>query len=112
MNDDCGMALISAPAEAGQVIARALIENRFAACVQVLPEASSYYWWKGKVEHDTEVVLLVKTLASRLPDIEFLLKEIHPYEVPELVFFPFAGGSSSYLKWLTAAITEGETAIP
>ena len=107
MNEDYGMAMISAPAEVGQIIARSLIESRFAACVQVLPEVSSFYWWKGNIEFDAEVILLVKTLASQLPAIEILLKELHPYEVPELTFFPISGGSSKYLDWLKENVLKG-----
>jgi periplasmic divalent cation tolerance protein len=112
MSEDFGMALISAPPEAGELIARALIENHAAACVQVVPGATSLYWWKGKIEYGNEVLLLVKTLASKLAKIELLLKELHPYEVPELLFLPIRGGSEKYLAWLAESVHHGEFDTP
>jgi periplasmic divalent cation tolerance protein len=112
MSEDFGMVMISAPAEAGNIIARALIENHAAACVQTVPGATSLYWWKGKIEYENEVLLLVKTLVSRLPKIELLLKELHPYEVPELILLPIRGGSEKYLAWLAESVHHGEFDTP
>ena len=112
MSEEYGVVLISAPSEAGQLIARALIENRAAACVQIVPGVTTMYWWKEKVEYDEEVLLVVKTLQSRLEKIEYLLKELHPYEVPELVFLPIRGGSEKYLAWLAESVHHGEFDTP
>jgi periplasmic divalent cation tolerance protein len=112
MSEEYGVVLISAPPEAGLIIARALIENRAAACVQVLPGATTMYWWKEKIELDEEVLLVVKTLQSRLEKIEFLLKELHPYDVPEMLFLPIRGGSEKYLAWLADSVHHGEFDTP
>jgi periplasmic divalent cation tolerance protein len=112
MEEDYGLAIISSPAEAAETLARALVENHAAACVQIIRDASTLYWWKGQVHFDTECILLVKTLESRLEKIKFLLKEIHPYEVPELIFLRITGGSERYLEWLRNTVHHGDDAVP
>jgi periplasmic divalent cation tolerance protein len=86
--------------EAGRRIARRLVEERLAACVNVSPPVTSFYWWGGKIVEDRECVLLIKTKDSRLGRLEALVKELHPYELPEFIALPLAAGSSEYLAWL------------
>ncbi len=84
-------------------IARALVERRLAACVQALGGLHSIYAWKGQVEEADEVLLLVKTSERLFPGIREVLRELHPYEVPELVAVPIAAGSPDYLTWMGEA---------
>ncbi|MDR3200849.1 MAG: divalent-cation tolerance protein CutA [Spirochaetales bacterium] len=105
MTDETGVVTVSAPPQAGEALARALVESRAAACVQILPDILSTYWWKGKVETGREVLLVIKTLKSKLPDIEAVLKKEHPYELPELVFLPIQGGLEGYLAWIRQSVS-------
>ena len=85
-------------------IADGLLEAPLAACVNTLPDISSRYWWHGKLEEAGEVLLIVKSRASLLDVIIKRVKELHSYEVPEIIALPVIGGSGEYLRWL-----EGET---
>jgi periplasmic divalent cation tolerance protein len=81
-------------------LARALVESRVAACVNIIGPARSFYQWKGKLEDDRELVLLMKTRTDRFSDLEAVLHEVHPYEVPELIALPIDRGSAAYLAWI------------
>ena len=94
---------ITAPdAETGARIARALVEERLAACVNLVPGIRSIYRWEGAVEEDAEVLLVVKTRADRAGDLASRVAELHPYDLPELVLLPAVGGSPAYLDWVRA----------
>jgi periplasmic divalent cation tolerance protein len=80
-------------------LARALVEARLAACVNVMPVMSSIYRWKGRVEEDRERQLVIKTTPDRLAALESWLLAHHPYETPELLVLE-AGGSDAYLRWV------------
>ncbi len=84
---------------AGQ-IAAALVEKRLAACVQVLPGATSVYRWKGSVERAAEVLVLIKTRRSLLAEVEATVSRLHSYEVPELIALPVVDGAANYLSWM------------
>jgi len=85
--------------EAGK-IAHALVEQRVAACVNVLPEIRSIYRWQGKVESATEWLLIIKTNSEQLAAIRDLIQKLHSYELPECIAIPITGGSGAYLDWL------------
>lgn len=112
MDEGYGLVIISAPPEAAETIARALVENHAAACVQIVKDISTLYWWQEQVHFDTECLLMVKTLESRLEKIKHLLKELHPYEIPELIFLTISGGSERYLDWLRNAVHHGDDSMP
>lgn len=87
-------------------IAQALVERRLAACVNVVPGVVSVYRWKGKVEKEGELLLVIKTRGERLEDLKgALLAGLHPYEVPELVVLPVAGGHAPYLDWIAENVS-------
>jgi periplasmic divalent cation tolerance protein len=93
--------LTTAPnAEVGGVIARALVEERLAACVNVIPGVRSIYRWKDEVQDDPEVVLIIKTRADRCEALAARIKDLHPYDVPEVLVLPAVGGSARYLAWI------------
>ena len=87
-------------------LAMALVEERLAACVNVLPGVSSTYRWMGKIEHDDEVLLMIKTAKTELAAIEMTIKTVSGYELPELVAVEITGGASDYLAWVAAAVGE------
>jgi periplasmic divalent cation tolerance protein len=92
---------ITAPdVETGSRIARSLVEERLAACVNVVPGIRSIYRWEGELEEDAEVLLVVKTRADRAGVLADRVAELHPYELPELVLLPAVGGSLPYLDWV------------
>jgi periplasmic divalent cation tolerance protein len=80
-------------------IAVALVEAALAACVQILP-ATSIYRWKGAIERAEEHVLHIKTRAAHADRVEAKVRELHSYELPELLMMPIAGGSADYLGWM------------
>ena len=88
--------------ELGRRIARTLVEERLAACVNVGPAVTSFYWWDKKLVEDDERMVLIKTKAAILDRLEARLKELHPYQVPEFIALPIDSGSPEYLGWLDA----------
>jgi len=81
-------------------LARTLVDERLAACVNVLAPMTSTYRWKETVEHEAERQLVIKTTRDRVPALKARLQELHPYELPELIIIPVDGGSDAYLGWL------------
>jgi periplasmic divalent cation tolerance protein len=82
-------------------LARTLVEERLAACVNVCAPMSSTYRWKETVEREAERQVVIKTTGDRLTALEERLRALHPYELPELIVVDIAGGSDAYLQWLT-----------
>ncbi len=83
-------------------IARQLVEERLAACVQAIPGVASTYRWEGDIRTDTEVLLLIKTTRERVESLNARLPELHPYDVPELLVVEVTGGLQPYLLWVAA----------
>lgn len=81
-------------------IARALVEGRLAACVQVAGPISSTYRWRGSIETAEEFLCIIKTRADLFESVESAIREMHPYETPEIVATPITAGSADYLQWL------------
>jgi uncharacterized protein involved in tolerance to divalent cations len=84
----------------GRDMASILVNERLAACVNVLPEMESTYRWKGQVETDIERQMVIKTTVARVAALRARLHELHDYEVPEFIVLPIAGGSEGYLNWI------------
>lgn len=100
------LALSTAPdGETAARIARALVEERLAACVNLVPAVRSIYRWQGRVEDDAEVLLVIKTRAERVDALAERLRALHPYELPELVALPIAAGLAPYLDWVAGEAT-------
>ena len=83
-------------------IALAVVEAGLAACVNLLPRVQSVYRWQGAIESASEVPLLIKTTAGRYTELETAIRELHPYDVPEIIALPIAQGLPAYLDWLAA----------
>lgn len=87
--------------------AETLVREHLAACVNVLPEMQSVYWWKGKIESDREHQVVIKTTAMRLDAVRARVRRLHPYEVPELLVLRVDGGDEAYLDWVSQS-TRGQ----
>lgn len=87
--------------EEAEQLARQIVDQKLAACVQVLPNIKSFYFWEGRIQKDGESLLLIKTLDDRYSDLEKFILEHHSYDVPEIVALNSEHVSGSYLKWLT-----------
>jgi periplasmic divalent cation tolerance protein len=85
---------------AAERIADALVTQGVAACVNVLGECASVYRWQGKIEHASEVPLLIKTSRAAYPQLESALRKLHPYELPEIIALPISAGLPEYLNWV------------
>lgn len=98
---DVRVVLVTAPdAETAAQLARQLVEERLAACVNVVPGVRSFYRWEGAIQDDAELLLVAKTRSQRAEALAARVKELHPYELPEVLELPAAGGSRAYLDWI------------
>lgn len=96
--------LITAPnADQATRIAELLVNQKLAACVQVLPEMQSIYVWKGEIQRDREVLLLAKTTRAKFEQLEREVRAIHSYETPEVIALSITEGSEPYLSWLASS---------
>ncbi len=96
--------ITAADAEEARLIADVLLQQKKAACVNIVPGLSSLFWWRDKIDSAKESLLIVKTRASLLDEIIELVKEIHSYDNPEVIALPIVGGSDDYLEWLDEAV--------
>ena len=101
MEDGPLLILCTAPdGDVAATLARGLVEARLAACVNVVAGLRSFYVWKGELQDDAEVQLLIKSRRARFDALEAWLREHHPYQVPEIIAVPIERGSAAYLGWL------------
>ncbi len=98
---------ITASGENARELAGALVREKLAACVNRVPGIESTYTWDGRLERDTEDLLIVKTRADLFERLKERVHALHGYDVPEIIAVPVAKGSESYLEWLTASLSGG-----
>jgi periplasmic divalent cation tolerance protein len=91
----------------GQALARTLVDERLAACVNVLPVMTSVYRWKGQIEQDQEQQLVIKTTPDRLEALQSRVRELHAYELPEFLVVNADAGSAAYLAWVGESVRSG-----
>ena len=87
-------------ARKAEKLANRLLQNRIAACINVLPGVKSFYRWQGKVETDAEVLLMIKTSRDLITEVRRVIETLHDYDLPELIVVPIIDGSPDYLAWL------------
>jgi len=92
--------ITTATAEEAQQISGVLLNQRKAACVNIVPRVSSLFWWQDTLESTEESLLIVKTKASVLNEIVKLVRELHSYDIPEIIALPIVGGNQDYLEWI------------
>jgi periplasmic divalent cation tolerance protein len=90
--------------EEGARIAKRMVDEHLAACVNLIPRIRSFYRWQGKVEDATESLLIIKTSRDRFPALRTALEAAHSYELPEVLALPIVDGSPNYLAWLGAEL--------
>jgi periplasmic divalent cation tolerance protein len=96
--------LVTAPdLKSARALARAALSAKLIACANIVPKIESHYWWRGKIESSTEVLLVLKTQKSRLGPLEALILAKHPYDTPEFLALPLHAGTRKYLNWLAAS---------
>lgn len=100
MKEFCVILVTAANLEEGRAIGRALVEEKLVACANLVPEITSFFIWEGKLSEERETLLILKAPASQYPRIEARVKELHSYQVPEVIALPIAEGSPDYLKWV------------
>jgi len=104
MSDDAIVVFMTAAnGEEATRLAEMLVGAHLAACVQILPEMESVYRWQGKIERQSEVLLIAKTTRGKFDDLESEVRALHSYDTPEIVAVPIVAGSAPYLEWLIKA---------
>jgi periplasmic divalent cation tolerance protein len=101
----------AASEEQAGLIANALVSGRLAACVNIVSPIRSIYRWKGAIQNETEQMMVIKTRANLVSKIEARVKELHSYEVPEIIAIPIVAGEKSYLDWLLDSTTAKPGAV-
>jgi periplasmic divalent cation tolerance protein len=112
MTDQVIVALTTCPDEAtARDLASTLVNERLATCVNRVTGITSTYFWDGRLQEDAEILLIIKTTAARLPQLEARLKTLHPYELPELVALEVTGGNERYLEWVRTGVASPAAAV-
>ena len=101
------MVMAGDSAEASQ-LAKDIVEKKLAACVNLLPAITSWYWWEGKVTENQEVLLIMKTSRGKFVELQKEVERLHSYAVPEIIALPIVEGSANYLNWIEESVTEKE----
>ena len=102
--------LVTAPDEAvARDLARALVEERLAACGNIVPAVTSIFRWQGEVQQESEVLVVLKTSAERFAALRTRVLELHPYDVPEVISLAVEAGHQPYLDWLGGCLTAGRS---
>jgi len=103
VGSDVRVVLVTAPdLDTAAALARTLVEERLVACANLVPGVRSIYRWEGRIQDDAEVLLVAKTGAARCDALAARVRDLHPYELPEVVVLPVSGGSRDYLDWVIA----------
>jgi periplasmic divalent cation tolerance protein len=99
--DPYRVVLVTAPdQETARKLARVVLEARLAACANLLPGVESHFWWQGKIDTGSEVLILFKTTRTSFGKLEKLIVANHPYETPEVITLPILEGNTAYLQWI------------
>ncbi len=100
MTDSVRVVYITIPHDEAERMARSMVEERLAACVNIVPRVTSYFWWDERVQHDEEALLIIKTTEDKFPMLVDWVVENHPYELPEIIGMPVVVGSPDYVAWV------------
>lgn len=100
MADEIVIFVTASSKDEAETIAQRLVNEKLAACVNILPGVTSLFHWEGKVSKENETMMVIKSIAAQLDAIVKRVKEIHSYQAPEIIALPIVGGSQDYLNWL------------
>lgn len=104
MSDACTIMTTCGSEETALTIAAALVDQAYAACVNIIPSIKSYYYFKGETHLDEEVMLIIKTTREFFPQVSEVITDLHTYEVPEILMFPVEAGSDGFLDWIHQSV--------
>jgi periplasmic divalent cation tolerance protein len=102
------VSMTAGSSEEAEKIAEALVQERLAACVNIVPAITSIYRWQGEVHRDSEVLLIAKSRPELFHSLAARVKELHSYEVPEVIAVPIVAGSEAYLNWIDESVKVSE----
>jgi periplasmic divalent cation tolerance protein len=101
---DLVVVYVTAPAEKAQDLARCILERKVAACVNILPNVRSLYWWDGKICDDQEQLLVIKSTRAAFERLRAAVVELHPYQVPEVIALPVEAAHLPYAEWVARSV--------
>jgi periplasmic divalent cation tolerance protein len=104
MSEICTVVTTCGSEETALTIAAALVDQAYAACVNILPSVKSYYYFKGETHLDEEVMLIIKTTREMFPKVSEVISDLHTYEVPEILMFPVESGAESFVEWIRQSV--------
>jgi periplasmic divalent cation tolerance protein len=100
------IALVTAPdMKTARALAKAALEKRLTACANIIPKIESHYWWQGKIEKGSEVLIIFKTTRAKLASLEKLILAKHPYDTAEFIVLNIESGAKRYLQWIDSSVT-------
>ncbi|KAG7307819.1 hypothetical protein JYU34_006417 [Plutella xylostella] len=107
--DIYSVAYVTVPStEVGKTLGHGLVKNKLAACVNIIPQVTSIYEWKGEINEDNEALLMIKTRTSEVDRLTEYVRSNHPYEVCEVISLPIKNGNPPYLKWIGENVKESQ----
>ena len=105
MNDPVIILTTASSNKEAEIIGSKLVENKLAACVNIIPNVKSIYRWKGKINKDSEYLLIIKTVKRVEKEVFENIRKLHSYDTPEMISIPVTGGEKNYLNWLFKSVT-------
>lgn len=106
MSDPCVILCTIDNAAGAEKVARHLVEGGLAACVNIIPGMTSIYRWENNICRDSECLMIIKATDDRFPALERAIRELHPYDVPEILRLPVSGGTEDYLNWVRQSVSD------
>ena len=104
---DLQIVLVTAPdLDTARALARAVLEARLAACVNIVPQIESHYWWQGKIDSGNEVLMVIKTAVAQIPKLENAILAKHPYDTAEFVVLSASGVTEKYWRWIEDSVSQ------
>jgi periplasmic divalent cation tolerance protein len=102
MIEQIRVVMVTLPHDESRKMARLIVENRLAACVNIVPKIDSYFWWDNVVQTEEEALLIIKTTSGKFAQLRDFVTEHHPYDLPEIIALPLVDGFSDYVAWVHA----------
>lgn len=104
VKDYCVVFVTAGSRREARKLAQALLERRLVACANIVPGVESHYWWQGKLDCSREWLLVLKTRRSRFGALRRTVKQLHSYQVPEIIALPLVAGHAAYLRWIDSSV--------